>query len=195
MNCSVFATLLENAILTELEKFARLHSADRPYAFALIGGQCRSYLGYAIASETGLQRVAAEYDQIGYRYQGWSWENFDNCEKLAIWLRWSTPDDGWQYGDFSEPVQKAFAQLVGSRLLGENADELEPFCTAALTSLTQEPKWHPWSSVTVGFSYGEDPRDFLRTATRANPHAPVLKLWAESSRGEGLDRRILPPKL
>jgi len=27
------------------------------------------------------------------------WEEFDNSEKLATWLRWANPDDGWQYCD------------------------------------------------------------------------------------------------
>jgi hypothetical protein len=192
-----FSTLLRQAILGAWDEFVLAQPADHPYAFTLIGGQVGNYLGYAVATEEGLLRVAADYETRGYRYQGWEWENFDNCEKLAVWLRWANPDDGWRYGDFPKnfEVQAALAQLVKTGAIGQDPEGFEEFCTDVLTSLQQERAWQPWSGrVVVGFTYGEDPRDFLRTATRANPYPLVQKLWGEHWQGEELSRRIPAPK-
>jgi hypothetical protein len=196
MDRSTFATLLRKAIVGAWNDIIHQYSAERPYAFALIGGQCGNYLGYAFATEEGLARIAAEYDRRGYRYQAEEWEEFDNREQLSIWLRWANPDDGWQYGDFPEhfQVEAALRALVDAGALGEDAGELEEFCTEVLASLQQERAWWPWSGrIVVGFTYGEDPRDYLRTATRANPYALVRKLWAEHCQGEELSLRIPPP--
>jgi hypothetical protein len=194
---SAFAVLLRNAILGAWDEIIAKHGADRPYAFALVGGQCADYLGYAVATEAGLQRVAAKYHRRGYRYEAWEWEQFDNREKLATWLRWANPDDGWLYGDFPDrlDVQAALAQLVEKRSLGPGAEDFEEFCTEVLANLLRGPTEKAWGDgVVVGFTYGEDPRDFLRTATRANPYRLVKKVWAEYWQGEELSRRIPAPK-
>jgi Domain of unknown function (DUF4303) len=191
-----FATLLRQAILGAWAEFIHAQPTDHPYAFALIGGQCGNYLGYAVATEQGLRRIAAHYDGRGYRYQGCEWEDFDNREKLSIWLRWANPDDGWQYGDFPDHfnVLPALAQLVEADAFGEDAEELEEFCTDVVASLQKETAWQPWSRrVAVGFTYGEDPREFLRTATRANPYPLVRKLWREHWEAEELSDQILAP--
>jgi hypothetical protein len=74
-------------------------------------------------------------------------------------------------------VLPALAQLVEARAFGEGAEEFEQFCTDVLASLQKETAWQPWSGcVVVGFTYGEDPRDFHRTATRANPYPLVRRL-------------------
>ena len=193
----MFANLLRQAMFGAWSEFIHAQPADHPYAFSLIGGQCGNYLGYAVATEEGLRRVAAEYDRRGYRYQGWEWEEFDNFEKLSIWLRWANPDDGWQYGDFPEhfKVQPALAQLIEAGTLGEDAEEFEEFCTDVLASLRNESEWQPWRGrVAVGFTYGADCRDFLRTATRANPYPLVRKVWSEHWHAEELSRRISAPK-
>jgi hypothetical protein len=46
----------------------------------------------------------------------------------------------------------------------------------------------------VGSPDVQAPRDFLRTATRANRYPLVQKLWGEHFRGEELSRRIPGPK-
>src|SRR6516225_3794468 len=83
-----FASLLRKAILGAWNGFIAEHPMERPYAFALIGGQSGNYLAYAIATEEGLQRIAAEYDSRGYRYRAWG-HKLDNRQKLAQWLRWA----------------------------------------------------------------------------------------------------------
>lgn len=192
-----FSTLLRQALLGAWEEFVHAHTLDQPYALALIGGQVGNYLGYAVATEEGLQRVAAEYETRGYRYQGSEWETFDNREKLSDWLRWANPDEGWLYGDFSKEfqIQEALDQLVAAGQFGEDAEEFEEFCTDALTALQQVCEWRPWSDrVALGFTYGEDPRVFLRTATRANPYPLVRKIWAEHCGADELSHRIPAPR-
>jgi hypothetical protein len=163
-----------------------------------VGGQGSDYLIYALATEEGLRRVAAEYDRLGYRYQGEDWEEFDNREKLALWLRWANPDDGWHFGDFPKRfrVQPQLEELVRSGGLGDNGKDFEEFCTEVLASLQGLPAWREQTAggpVVVGFTYGEDPRDFLRTATRANPYPLVRRMWEEQRQADELNQRIKPP--
>lgn len=193
-----FAEALRYAIVGGWQQFRQQYAAETPYAFVLIGGQSANYLGYAVATEEGLRRVAAEYDRRGYRYQGWDWEEFDNCAKLTLWLRWANPDDGWHYGDFPERfrVQSQLDESVASGVFGDDAGEFEELCTNVLASLQNLPAWQEQvvgGRVVVGFTYGEDPRDFLRTATRANPYPMVRQLWTEYRQADELASRIKSP--
>ena len=45
-------------------------------------------------------------------------------------------------------------------------------------------------SLILGFTYGEDPRDFLRSATRANSYPFVMQLWHEYCLSQDADSRI-----
>lgn len=191
----MFAHDLEQALLGGWTEFRDSNPGETPYAFALIGGQVGNYLGYAVATEEGLRRIAAEYDQRGYRYHGHEWERFDNLEKLAVWLRWADPDDGWSYADFPErfQIQAKLRQAVGSGELGGNAEKLEEFCTDVLAALERSSAWREQvglGKVVLGFTYGEDPRTFLRTATRANAYPTVLRLWGEQREAEEMESRI-----
>lgn len=197
MNRLAFADLLRQAIFGVWDAFLHKRPADHPYAFALIGGQCGNHLGYAIATVEGLKRLAADYESQGYRYLGGKRERFDNREQLSIWLRWANPDDGWLYGSFPKDsqVQTSLAKIVKAGELGEDAEKMEEVCTDVLASLQIERKWKPWSGrIVVGFTYGEDPRDFLRTATRATPYPLVRKLWAEYWYGNEMSDRITAPE-
>lgn len=195
MDRAAFSAVLRNAIVAALDEFACQHPADEPYGFALVGGQCCNLACYAIASENGLRREAEYYHRLGYRYDGFFGEVWDDFEKLSSWLRWDNPDAGWYYGDFPEHfgIQTTLKRLVASEGLDEKSDDIEELCTDALASLNNEAAWRRWSGVIVGFTYGEDPRDFLRTATRANPYFLVRKLWAEQWQADELERRIKRP--
>jgi hypothetical protein len=194
LNRSEFAPVLQRAVVGALSDLRRQLPGESPYALAIILGQCGSYLGYAIATEEGLRRVASMYAADGYRYKGQEWEEFDNLERLGLWLRWANPDDGWHYGDFHERfgIAPSLANMVESGAFGRDAEELEEFCTAVLTSLLSDADWLGMAgeSVVVGVTSGSDPRDFLRTATRANGYATVRRLWAEHWRGEELSSSI-----
>ena len=48
--------------------------------------------------------------------------------------------------------------------------------------------------VIVGLTYGDDPRVFLRTATRSNPYRTVLRLWDEHWQSEEMSRGTKAPK-
>jgi hypothetical protein len=199
MDRSAFATLLHDAILGAIQEFRQEKPQEAPYGFAIIEGQRGDYLGYAVATEEGLRRVAARYESSGWRYQPpWDWENFDNCEKLAIHFRWANPDDGWYYGDFPERfnVQQHLKSLVEADAFGENAENLEEFCTDVLASLQADGCWRSLQAtcpVVVGVTSGEDPRDFIRTATRCNPYRLVRRLWEEQWEADDLLRHIYWP--
>ncbi len=45
-------------------------------------------------------------------------------------------------------------------------------------------------AIVVGFTHGSDPRDFLRTATRANTYPVVRRLWAEWWQKDEVEPRI-----
>jgi hypothetical protein len=198
MTLTDFATTLRTAVTGAIRDF-RVHTpAESPYAFAIILGQCGNYLGHAIATEEGLRRVAAKYAASGYRYKHEEWEEVDQLQRLATWLRWSNPDDGWRYGEFTDKsgVAPALAELVGRGAFGDDADHLEEFCTNVLADLRSDPVWRSLTKhlrLYVGVTWGSDPRDFLRTATRANSHRVARDLWSEYFQAEELRRRILSP--
>jgi hypothetical protein len=189
MDRSTFAEVLKRAVIAGWREFRERHADETPYALALVGSAGSGWLGYAVATEERLQRIAADYEGRGYRYQGWDWEDFDNRERLAAWLRWSNPDDGWRLNEFSErfEVASGLNDLLKTGALGEDGEDLEEFCTDALASICHAPEWR---GVVVGFTYGEDPRDYLRTATRVNRYRTVLRLWREFRRAEELGTRI-----
>jgi hypothetical protein len=193
-----FADTLRQAILVAFDEFRRQHPAETPYAFALIGDPDGNHLGYAVATEQELLQVASEYDRDGYRYRGYDGESFDNREKLTAWLRWANPDDGWTYGDFPErfEVQRLLHQLRESGEFGDRGEGFEELCTEILASIQKllsggEPT-EPMREgpIVVGFTSGTDPRDFLLTATRANPYPLVRRLWAEAWQAEQISPRI-----
>jgi hypothetical protein len=198
MNHSMFADTLREAILAAFGEFRQRNPSETPYAFALVGGSGGDRLRYAVATEQALLRVASEYDRRGYRYQAHDWEQFDNRAKLATWLRWANPDDGWVYGDFPERfgVLAALRGLLDAGQFGEEGEGIEELCTVVLDSLYSVSGWGERTGLTgggpvvVGFTYGEDPRDFLRTATRANPYHLVRRLWVESWQAEEMGTRI-----
>jgi hypothetical protein len=194
LNRLEFARVLQRAVVGAFIDFRKQVPDEVPYAFTLILGQAGNYLGYAVATEQGLRRVASRYAALGYRYQGWEWEEFDNIEQLSKWLHWGNPDDGWYYGDFPDrfEVSVALAALVESRAFGEEADQLEEFCTDVMGCLQTDAEWLAVKidRLVVGVTYGCDPRDFLRTATRANEFNAVSQLWQEFCLGEDLSSRI-----
>jgi hypothetical protein len=69
-----FSDTLRQAILADLHESCGRHPAENLYAFALVGDPTGDYLGYAVATEQGLLRVATEYERRGYRYQGYDVE-------------------------------------------------------------------------------------------------------------------------
>jgi hypothetical protein len=196
---SAFAVSAREAIIAAWLQFNEQHVDATPYAFALIGGPCAEYLGYAVPTEEGLQRLAAQYDSRGYRYQGSEWEQFDNFEKLATWLRWANPDDGWHYGDFPEHCQilPKLRELADSGAFSAGDYLFEEYCTDCILEPFGEKaglrNQLACGRLVLGFTWGEDPRDFLRTATRVNPYPIVTQLWWEIFQAEETERRILSP--
>jgi hypothetical protein len=194
-----FADELRRDIVAGLRAFREEHADQTPYAYALLGGTAADYLGCAIATEEGLRRVAARYAGRGYRYVLLGSERPATCEELAAWLRWANPDDGWHIGGLPQHkrVQQELGALVKAHGLGEDGADFEEFCTDVLASLQDMPAWQEEMArgrVIVGFTYGSDPRDFLRTATRANPYPVVRRLWTETWKAGELRSRIKAPQ-
>ncbi|WP_435011795.1 DUF4303 domain-containing protein (plasmid) [Tundrisphaera lichenicola] len=199
MDRPTFFSILRGATADALAEFRRHAPDETPYALAIIAGPCGAYLGYAVATEEKLHRVADEYYAAGYRCRGKAREKSDNLEQLATWLRWANPDDSWYFGDFADDlgIGDGLAHLVRGGEFGEDAEDLEPFCVEVLSALQEDPKWSATAAglrVIVGVTSGEEPRDFLRTATRANEYDVVLKLWTEFGRGEELSSWISSPR-
>jgi hypothetical protein len=197
MDLVAFADELRRQIVADMRRFRAAHPEETPYAYALLGGQSPS-LGSVVATEEGLQRVAAKYVKLGWRYGNVVEPTPLTAELLAAWLRWANPDDGWYFWGLPdhEQVQAALAALIGAGGLGRGGAELEEFSTGVLASLQDMPEWREEmarGTVIVGFTHGEDPRDFLRTATRANPYPVVRRLWAETWKAEEVGRRIRSP--
>jgi hypothetical protein len=199
MNRPALAQRLRDSIVVAVRAFRRERPDERPYAFALVGGQAGNYIGFAIATEEGLRETAKKYAESGYRYEGWEWEEVDHAERLAVWLRWANPDDGWRYGDFddSEALCRSLRLLFDRAELTDESGSFEAFCTDdVLSPLSRDPNWarDPLSrSLIAGFTYGEDPRDFLRSATRANPYPLVIALWGEHWQAQEVEPRIKTP--
>lgn len=75
--------------------------------------------------------------------------------------------------------------------------QLEEFCTDVLTSLQTNVEWQrlqATKTIVAGVTWGVDPRDFLRTATRCNSFTVVQQLWAEYLCVEEHERRIVRPE-
>jgi hypothetical protein len=179
-------------VIGALSDFRQQVPKESPYALAIILGQCGNYLGYAVATEEGLRRVAQQYAAKGYRYQAWEWEEFDNLERLGTWLRWANPDDGWHYEDFPErfEVARLLASLVERRAFGEDAEELEEFCTEALAGLQSDPDWLAVVAayqLAVGVTSGNDPRIFC-----GQRREPTATGWSgNSGRSTGAPKSCL----
>lgn len=193
-----FARDLQKAIISSLRNFTKQHPDETPYAYALILGQVGNYLGCAIATEEGLRRIAIQYEEEGYRCKAHSWENVDTVEELQKWLRWEHPDNGWYYEDLPPEcnIASALKVLLTSNGLGEEAERLEEFCTNVMSLLSQSSAWQQLQGkkqIIAGVYADDDPRDFLRTATRCNPFQIVKRLWQEVWESEELESKIIPP--
>lgn len=198
MDCLQFEQRLRDGILLAIREFCSQHPGETPYGFALILGQCGSYLGCAIATEEGLSRIADQYVERGYRYEGFDWQEVAHAKELAVWLRWAHPDDGWYYEDFPSQlgITDQLKDLVLQNAFGDQAGQLEAFCTDVLTSLQTDVDWQQLVQrrpIIVGVYEGNDPRNFLRTATRCNPYAIVRQLWQEQSLADESSSRIKSP--
>ncbi|WZO97713.1 DUF4303 domain-containing protein [Isosphaeraceae bacterium EP7] len=191
MDRAPLSDMLRAAIVHVLRDYRRQNPTETPYAFALIMGQAGAPI-YAVATEQGLRRTASKYHELGYRYRGNDGEEFDPRQKLAAWLRWANPDDGWDYGEFPGqfPIQPLLGPLLEGDEFGQDAEGLEEYFTDVLATLRGTSEL---DSLTVGVTYGADPRDFVRTATKANTDDTVRRLLSEVSLANEVESRIKSP--
>lgn len=69
-----FASQLKHAVVASVKAVG----VETPYAYALVLGQVGNWLGYAVATEEGLRRVAQRYHDLGYRYAD------DECDEAEM---------------------------------------------------------------------------------------------------------------
>lgn len=191
MDRQTFAISLKRAIFESYADFRGMLPGETPYALAVILGQSGKRLGIAIATEEGLIRVTEQYAARGYRYRGPQWQEYDNLERLYSWLRWANPDDGWYSGGFgsSHELSDSLSVLLRAGEFATVPEDIEELSMEVLICLRADQAWAEitnGASVILGVTSGEDPRDFLRTATLANDYAAVRRLWSEFWLGEEL---------
>ena len=174
---------LKNAILNELETFVKNHASDTVYGMAMVMGQLGNYLGLAFATENGLEKISTKY--LNHKTSNWQEQRlYTDIENLKTWLKWANPDDGWHYVDFSEKhcIDKYLEELTKEISAEEINKEIEKNCIQALQNKEFEK-----FDIIFGITYGEDPDDFLRTATQINTLEKVKQLWRDTKAARELD--------
>ena len=128
-------TSLKKAVLDELKIFISENPNDKCYGVAIIPGQVGNYLSVALATVSGLEKVAKEY----YDPNKQTWEEqrlYGNIENLKIWLKWFNPDDGWLYINLTDKHNELKSHL--QKLVDENNEDdideiIEKLCIETLT--------------------------------------------------------------
>ncbi|HEX8913969.1 MAG TPA: hypothetical protein VF796_16590 [Humisphaera sp.] len=192
---SDLAARLRASVVGAMTRFRRARPAERPYALAVLVGQDARRIWCAVATEEGLRETVAEYRRLGYRHHDFEGdESDDQAGLLAAWLRWANPDDGWRHVELDDG--DALGDALGHAFQGDAlTPAFEAFMTdVVLASLRHEPGWLAVGrSVIAGYTSGQDPADFVRSATRANDHQAVATMWGEWRRGETVGRSVRPP--
>lgn len=170
-------------VLSMVHQFEVEHPCDQMYAFALMAPAEGTCIGVAISTEQTLETVAQSYFQKGYQAM-----TGDTLALLHLSLRWSNPDDGWYYYDLPEQ-----SPLLEQLQAAFDADVIEYFdgstvsiCLAALQQLDANHAFGTGivrENITLGFTYGEDPKDFVTFAEQLNPVAQVKRVRQEQEAG------------
>ena len=82
--------LLTHAIIEGYRKFDAGNPEYQAYGLAVVRNAVGTSFHVAIATEQGLEKIAASYDY-----------GLSEDEKKT-WLRWANPDDGWIRGSFDD---------------------------------------------------------------------------------------------
>jgi hypothetical protein len=177
-------TSLKKAILDELNTFISENPNDKCYGVAIIPGQVGNYISVAFATTNGLEKVATEYYDPNKQTPK-EQRLYGNIEKLKIWLKWFNPDDGWLYINLTEKHSelKLHLQKIVDEKDEDDIDEIiEKLCIQTL-----KDKEFSKMDMIFGVTYGEDKRDFLRTATMINTYKKVKSIWRDSFASDALD--------
>ena len=171
-------------VLSIVHQFESDHPYDQMYAFALMATAEGTWIGVAIATEQTLETVAQSYLQKGYQAT-----TGNTLALLHLGLRWANPDDGWYYYDLPEPssfleqLQAAFDAHAIEYFDGSTVN----ICLAALQQLDGNHTFGTGivrENITLSFTYGEDPRDFVTFAEQLNPTAQIKRVRQEQEAGD-----------
>lgn len=180
-------------VLSIVHQFESDHPYDQMYAFALMATAEGTWIGVAIATEQTLETVAQSYLQKGYQAT-----TGNTLALLHLGLRWANPDDGWYYYDLPEPssfleqLQAAFDAHAIEYFDGSTVN----ICLAALQQLDGNHTFGTGKvreNITLGFTYGEDFKDFVTFAEQLNPAAQVKRVRQELETGDTAWEQLTSP--
>lgn len=178
-------------VLSIVHQFEADHPSDQMYAFALMAPAEGTCIGVVIATEQTLETAAESYLQKGYQAT-----TGDTLGLLRLSLRWSNPDDGWYYyglpSSLLEQLQDAFDADVIEYFNGSTVN----ICLAALQQLDANHAFGTGmtrENITLGFTYGEDPKDFVTFAEQLNPVAHVKRVHQEQEAGDTAWEQLKSP--
>lgn len=180
---NAFTALLKQTILNEIAHFKKENANNSIYGLAIIMGQAGNYLGLAFATANGLEKIAAEY----FRPDETDWKRqrlYSNIENLKQWLKWANPDDGWHYIYFTEKsrIDEYLEKMISEVHPHDIDTAIEKGCIEILRCMEFQEM-----DIVFGITHGENPEDFLKTATMINTYEKVKQLWADTLRSNELD--------
>lgn len=191
-----FSRLLQRSILAALKEFQDENPDESIYAVGIQADTEEFEVVCYLTTEEVLQEVAEQYYDEGYRYAG-GIEREMTVKWLALWLRWyglaTLPSDvNLPYG---VKIDRGFMTLLDAGEFGPDHDGVEPYLVEVLAKLAASKPWRELADrdIVVGLLDFEDPRVFLRTATRINDYTLVRRLWAEYEAGEAVDQDLDSP--
>jgi hypothetical protein len=184
------ASVLDRAAARVIANFRYLHD-EQIYGFAFVAPPEGTWVTCAFATEEGLTRVAADYARLGYRTR-----RRDPMPLLRSWLRRANPDDGWHWEHFSARFIRGWRRPYRAGELDLYDGSCAHICAIALRCLERRGVFGHADDdrVTAGFTFGDDPRDFVRYARHVNSRRVFARLRAEIRAGEAAEKLIRPPR-
>ncbi len=171
--------MIEALVEQDFKNALKMH--EDAYAFAYLVGQQCNYLGFAVATESGLCSTVNSYKNLGYRYKGD--KSFSDDEAISMMLRWANPDDGWHHYDFTDH------QTVESYLASFSFNE-ELLMSSLCKSNARVKKTFP--NILIGATYGQDPDDFRLSLEASYTATELIQFKGQYSQmllvGEQIER-------
>lgn len=184
---------LSTAVKSILENFYLEHPTDNMYAFALVAPAEGTSISCSIATEQTLSDIAQ-----WYALQGYEAKSGDTLTILRQLLRWANPDDGWYFYSFQEdePILTELNKAFDSKIIKMFDGTTEVICIEALRQLDRDGAFgigEIRQQITLGFTYGEDPEDFVKFAAQLNSPDTVWRTQRELKDSYDIGKNIKTP--
>jgi Domain of unknown function (DUF4303) len=161
---------LKYAAISVVEKFKAEHSEEKLYSFTFVAPSEGHSIYCAFATEEMLTELAK-----GYIKNSANTFKDNLIERQRVALRWLNPDEGWYYYFFDNELNDFWLEPFTTGKLELFDRSTENICLEVLQILDQMNVFGTGSkrdSITIGFTYGCDPDDFLEFAKQVN--SPVV---------------------